>query len=473
MSRAGSAALVLVAALATGAGGYWAGRNGVSVPAELAPYLPAGWGGVAEPPAAPTRPATGPIVYYRDPNGRPLYSPEPKATADGRPWIAVHANEDVRFDDEDSAEAPAPSTSAATTGKRVLYYQNPMGLPDTSPVPRKDSMGMDYIPVHEGEGEDASTITLSPGKLQRTGVRSEPVERRTLTVSVRAPATIEQDERRVAVVAVRTDSFVEKVENVTTGDRVRKGQPLLRLYSPEISAAAAQYLSAIGYDGARRRLENLAVPPEVIAEIERTRKVPLTIQWPAPRDGIVIERSVTDGMRATAGDVLFRIADHSVVWVVADVTERELAQIAEGQSASVRVRGMPGQAFAGKVARIYPHLTKETRTAKVRIELPNPEGALRPDMYADVEFATGTQAPVLAVPNSAVIDTGTRQLVILDKGDGRFEPKDVKVGARSDGFSEIRDGIAEGDRVVVSANFLIDAESNLRAALQGMGEAKP
>jgi Cu(I)/Ag(I) efflux system membrane fusion protein len=213
----------------------------------------------------------------------------------------------------------------------------------------------------------------------------------------------------------------------------------------------------------------------VLAEIERTRKVPLTITWTAPRDGVVIERNVSDGMRAMPGDVLFRIVDHSALWVLADVTERELAGIREGQAATMHVRGFPDRTFNGTVTRIYPHLSMETRTARVRIELANPEGILRPAMYADVEFATGSQAPVVAVPDSALIDTGTRQVVILDKGEGRFEPREVKAGVRGTGFTEIRDGIAEGDKVVVAANFLIDAESNLKAALQGMAtsEATP
>lgn len=164
-----------------------------------------------------------------------------------------------------------------------------------------------------------------------------------------------------------------------------------------------------------------------------------------------------------SGDVLFRIVDHTRVWVLADATERDLADVAEGQKATVRVR-----AFNGTVTRIYPHLNMETRTARLRIELPNPDGALRPSMYADVEIATGDGKPVVAVPDDAIIDTGERQVVLLDRGEGRFEPKAVKVGLRGRGYAEIREGVSAGDRVVTAANFLIDAESNLKAALQGM-----
>lgn len=477
MSRIALTAVILTA-LAAGGGGYWVrrdGRSALDLPGLASSAMSSL--GIAPSASAPTgKPApSGPVIYYRDPAGRPFYSLEPKRTEDGRAYLPVHASEDVSFEDRrQEAEAADASAEADKRARRVLYYRNPMGLPDTSPVPKKDSMGMDYIPVYEGE-DDASTVTVSPGKLQRTGVRSETVERRVVTTPVRAPGAFTEDERRISVVSVRSESFIEAVENVTTGDHVRKGQPLLRLYSPDIAAAAAQYISAVGFEGARRRLENLAVPPDVISEIERTRKVPLTITWTAPRDGIVFERNVSDGMRAMPGDVLFRIVDHSAIWVLADVTERDLAGIREGQSATVRVRGFPGRTFTGTVGRIYPHLSMETRTARVRIELTNPEGILRPAMYADVEFATGSQAPVVAVPDSAVIDTGTRQVVILDKGEGKFEPREVTVGVRGSGFTEIRDGIAEGDRVVVSASFLIDAESNLKAALQGMmaPEARP
>ena len=471
-----------LAALAAGGLGYWAGQQDGPVPAlverarhGVARLLPA-----AQAPA-PSKPASGPVVYYRDPDGKPAYSASPMVTADGREFRAVRASEDVRFDDEDGESMPAdmaghdaePVEAAKPGGdaRRVLYYRNPMGLPDTSPVSKKDSMGMDYIPVYAGEDE-GGVVTVSPGKVQRTGVRTELAERRVLSVLVRAPGSVEEDERRVSVIAMRTDAFIEKVEPVTTGDHVRKGQPLLRLFAPEINAVAAQYLTSIGYEGGRRRLENLAIPPEVIDEIERTHKVPPSITWFAPRDGVVVERNVSDGMKAKSGEVLFRIVDHTRVWVLADVTERDLAGVAEGQRATVRARAFPDRTFSGTVTRIYPHLNMETRTARLRIELPNPDGALRPSMYADVEIATGDAKPVTAVPDDAVIDTGERQVVLLDRGEGRFEPKAVKLGLRGRGYVEIREGVTPGDRVVTAANFLIDAESNLKAALQSLTTPK-
>src|SRR5882724_10328998 len=235
------------------------------------------------------------------------------------------------------------------------------------------------------------------------------------------------------------------------------------VYGPSLSSAAAEYLSALNarpdagisnqaLKGARRRLENLDAPEKFIADIERTREIPAYVSWPAPQDGEIVERIAVNGMRAAPGDVLFRIADHDVVWVLVDVAERDLSLIELGQTASVRLRAYPDRAFTGKVTLIYPHLMAETRAARIRIELPNPDNVLRPDMYADVEIVTGAETPVLTVSNSAVIDSGERQIVLVDKGDGRFEPRAVKLGRRGASFVEIKEGIAENDKVVVSAN---------------------
>jgi Cu(I)/Ag(I) efflux system membrane fusion protein len=186
---------------------------------------------------------------------------------------------------------------------------------------------------------------------------------------------------------------------------------------------------------------------------------------------VVLERNVSEGMRVSPGDVLFRIADHSHVWAMVDVAERDLAAVADGQAVTVRARSYPNRTFTGKVALVYPHLNPATRTVRVRIELPNVDHLLLPDMYAEAEIDTGTGQQVLAVPDSAIIDSGERQVVIIDKGDGRFEPRKVQLGRRGTGYVEIKDGLAEGDAVVISANFLIDAESNLKAALRGLSDA--
>jgi membrane fusion protein, copper/silver efflux system len=452
MTRKAVTLLTLAVLFAAGAGGFWIGRRGLEPAAMVAPD-PAM--------STPLHAADGPVIYYQDPDGKPLYSVEPKQTSDGRAWRAVHASEDISFD-RTVAVASQPAE------RRILYYRNPMGLPDISPVPKKDSMGMDYIPVYDGEDDDGSSVKISPGRLQRIGVKSEAAQERIIAEPVRAPGTIQLDERRIAVISLRAESFIETVENITTGSEVRKGQPLFRLYSPAIAAAGAQYLSGFGAPGSAQRLLNYAVPQQFLADIDRTKQVPTTITWTAPRDGIVVERNVVEGMRVMPGDVLFRIADHSVVWAVVDVPERDLAAVAENQPAIVRARSYPNMSFSGKVALVYPHLNPATRTVRVRIELPNHELLLRPDMYAEAEIDTGSGQAVLSVPENAIIDDGDRQLVIVDKGEGRFEPRPIKIGRRGAGYVEIRDGIAEGENVVTSANFLIDAESNLKSALKSL-----
>jgi Cu(I)/Ag(I) efflux system membrane fusion protein len=456
VKRLGWSMLILAALVAAGIGGYRLGRHD-----RLPPSIDIGAAERADS-------SSSPVIYYRDPDGKPFYSAEPKSTPDGRPWRPVHADEDISFDAEGTTK---PKAAAASGSRQILYYRNPMGFPDISKVPKKDPMGMDYIPVYEGEAEDGATVKLSAGKLQRIGVKTEAAMRRVIAEPVRAPGSIQLDERRIVVISLRAESFIDLVENVTTGSEVHKDQPLFRFYSPAITAAGAQYLSTPTGLGSAQRLLNYAVPPQVLTEIERTRQVPMSITWTAPWDGIVLERNVFEGMRAMPGDVLFRIADHSVIWAMVDVAERDLAVVREGQPVVVRVRGYPERTFPGTVALVYPHLNPATRTVRVRIELTNPHLLLKPDMYAEAEIDASGGNTMLAVPDSAVIDSGERQIVLVDKGDGRFEPRAVQLGRRGAGYVEIRDGLKESENVVTSANFLIDAESNLRSALQSLTNA--
>ena len=418
---------------------------------------------------------TGPRpIYYQDPDGKPEYSLDAKSSAGGRAYRPVYASQDRVSFETGEEETPAP------VGK-IKFYRNPMGLADTSPVPKKDSMGMDYIPVYEDDATDDGSVKLTPGKIQRSGVKSVQAQKRIIRSVIRAPGTIQLDERRVSVISMRSESWLQKVSDVTTGSRVHKGDPLMEIYSPAIVSAAAEYVAVRDPTGAanntssagsRQRLMNLNVPESAIVAIEKGKSTPLAVTWTAPRDGIVLERNAIEGMRVGPGDVLFRLADTSVVWTMVDVAERDLALLKPGQATKVRARGFPGRTFEGKVAVIYPQLNKETRTVRLRIELPNADLTLLPDMYVDVEINTGNGEAVLAVPDSAVLDSGERQAVFVDKGNGRFEPRTVKAGARGGGYTEIREGIEEGDAVVTSANFLIDAESNLNAALKSYSDAE-
>ena len=400
------------------------------------------------------------------------------AGAAGSYWYA-HSPEPI------STPAAAEQSQPAKDERKILYYRNPMGLPDTSKVPKKDSMGMDYIAVYEDEQDNGTTVKVSLDKIQRAGVRIEKVKAQTISRTVRGVGTIQHDESLLWVVTVRSDGYIEDLFVNRTGQHVRKGEPLFRFYSPQIQLAQVDLLVAMRAEGtsskseasrnlagAMQRLHNLDVPDSRIEEVRKTLTNPRTIDWAAPATGDIVEKKVIEGQRVMAGDELFRIADHSSVWVVAEVAEADVAAIKLGMRATVTLRAFSTTPHEGVVTFIYPEMLKpETRTVSVRIELPNPDGLMKPGMYADVVFQPdGGEAPVTAVPVSAVIDSGTRQVVLVAKGEGRFEPREVKLGRRGDGFTEVTEGLQPGEEVVVSANFLIDAESNLRAALQSFSQ---
>jgi Cu(I)/Ag(I) efflux system membrane fusion protein len=463
---------ITVAAITAAAGaGLWSGQIGLL-------RLPLSH------PAATTetqRAPTGAVIYYRDPNGKPFYSLMPRKTDSGAAYIAVHAGDDVSF--EPKSKAPEKqAANTASSGKKIKYYRNPMGLPDTSPVPKKDSMGMDYIPVYDGEDGSDGSIKISLGKIQRTGVETVAVTRRAITRTIKAPGVVQPDERRVVVIAPKFNGYVVKVGPVTTGTHVKRGEVLATVFGQEVLDQAARLLieqnapsglnSPSGaFVGATRRLQNLGVSDEFMDEVKRSRRVPDALIYRSPIDGEVMERNWSDGQGFKTGDVGFRIADHSVVWMMAEIAEGDIDSVKVGQAAKVTTRARPGRVFNGRVTVIYPYVTKETRTVPVRIALANPDLALLPNMYGDVEIATDN-ATALAVPASAVIDSGNRQIVLLDRGNGRYTPREVKLGRRGDGYTAVTSGLAEGDKVVSNGNFLIDAESNLQSALNGF-EAPP
>jgi Cu(I)/Ag(I) efflux system membrane fusion protein len=376
------------------------------------------------------------------------------------------------------AAAPPEAADANKAKRRILYYKNPMGHPDTSPVPKKDSMGMDYIPVYEGEEGDAGAVKVSADRIQKLGVRTEAAAVRPLARTIRATGTVHFREGGQYVVTTRYDAWIEKLHVPHTGDPVKRGQVLADLYSFDLYRVQVEHFNLGSRPirtgpsqelGPLARLHNLGIADEDIQRILKEGRPSLTVPLRAPIDGIVLEKKAVEGMRAGAGDMLFRIVDLSTVWIIAEVFEQDLADVALGQSAETTLLAYPGRRFAGKVTFIYPTITAATRTARVRIELPNPDGALKPDMYGTVAIASATPA-ALAVPDSAVIDSGTRRVVLVEKGEGRFEPREIKTGKRGDGYVAVLEGVAEGEKVVVSANFLIDAESNLNSALRGFAK---
>src|SRR3954452_3029100 len=379
-------------------------------------------------------------LYYQDPDGKPDYSPAPKKTSDGRDFVAVY---------EDNSEVPAAKPAARQTGKgRILYYRNPMGLPDTSKVPKKDSMGMDYIPVYEGEAEQG-VVTVAPGRLQLLGVRTAPVEKRaSVARTVRATGTLAFDEQRLAVVTTKVEGWIEQLDVATTGAAVKKGQALAWLYSPLLVSAEEEYLlvarmpethggGSLGA-AALQRLRALDVPEDEIARLRRTGKAARRIAIRAPVDGVVTEKPVVAGMRVMPGEPLYRLADLTRIWVLADVQESDLGLIRPGEPARASMVAFPGRSFVGRVDFIYPTLSGETRTGKVRIVMPNSDLALRAAMYASVEIEVPTSnAPVRALPKAAVIHSGSRQVVLIEKGEGRFARRNVKLRPRGGGYVEV------------------------------------
>ena len=366
------------------------------------------------------------------------------------------------------AIAQAQAANDACKGGRVEYYRNPMGAPDTSPVPKKDSMGMDYIPVCANEATEApGTVRINLDKVQRLGVRSAAVEERALSRTVRAFATLQFDERKQYVVAPKFGGWIEKLLVNATGDPVHRGQTLFEVYSPELNVLQQEYLVARGVQGrqevADNRLRNLDYPPAAFDRL-RHGEAPRVIGFPSPVDGTVVEKKAIEGARFQPGDVLFRIVDTSTMWVMADVYEQDLAFVKPGDSARITINAWPDRPIAGKVAYIYPSVGAESRTARLRIEVANPDGLLRADMAATAEIASPIGRAV-AVPESAVIDSGLRQVVLVERGQGLYEPRRVELGAHAGGYVQVRAGLEPGERVVTSATFLIDAESNLRAAL--------
>ena len=450
MRRLAAVTFLALGLTAGAGGGYWYAQP---TPAAVAP------------PAATNIAAAADrmVLYYRDPSGAPYWSATPKKDKQGRDYLPV-------FEDEEPAFGPGgeiKKASRVTAGPRkILYYRNPMGLPDTSSVPKKDWMGMDYIPVYEGEEQDdGKTVRVSVEKVQRSGVRTEVIEARTIIRPVRAVGTVMHDESRLTIVTMRSDGYIEELFVDKSGQQVHAGEPLFRVYSPDIVSAQVNLRNGGGLGG-EQRLRNFGVPESHVRDV-LAGKNPMSLIWPSPATGDVVEKNVISGQKVKAGDELNRIADHSHVWVIGNVAESDLPLVKIGTRATITVRAYVAQPIEGEVTFIYPELKAETRTARVRIEVPNPDGRLKVDMYADVVFQTGVdQTPVIAVPTSALIDSGNRQVVLIAKGEGRFEPRPVKLGRRGDGYAEILEGVNKGEEVVTSATFLIDAESNLKAALQ-------
>ncbi len=402
-----------------------------------------------------------------------------------------------RTTDESGSRAVAASAGGAMGGdedagagqsRRILHYRNPMGHDDTSPVPKKDPMGMDYIPVYADDVPDGPQVRISANRLQTLGVRTEAAAGRTMSRTLRAVGTVEASERSLHTVSPKFEGWITKLIVNTTGATVRRGQPLFEVYSPELIAAqeeyrvAAESLESMGNaspearatmqalaDAGLRRLRNWDIADGDLADLRAGGSASQSLPVRSRADGVVIEMMARAGMRFMPGEPLFQIADLSNVWIVASVFEQDLGFVRPGQAAAVTLAAYPGRTWAGRVSFVYPTVDPGTRTARVRIELPNEDGSLKPDLFGTVDIAAGDTAAAVAIPESAVLDSGTRQVVLVELGGGAFEPREVALGPRGNGYVEVVAGLGAGERVVVNGNFLIDAESNFKAALGTLG----
>ena len=334
------------------------------------------------------------------------------------------------------------------------------------------------------------SVHIPPERQQLIGVRFGTVVKQALQKVIRTVGRIETDEKRIGIVSPKIGGWIEELYVDFTGRFVRAGEPLLTIYSPELVATQEEYLLALAAqrdwakspfaevseggrllaESARRRLKLWDISDAQIQALEESREPKKTLTLYSPFTGHVLEKTVNKGQFVAAGTALFRIADLSVVWLIADIYEYELPAIRLGQAATIRMAYYPGESFTGKAIYIYPTLDPQTRTARVRYEFANPQGRLKPEMFTTVEILVRL-GERLAVPEGAVIDTGVRQVVIVDRGAGTFEPREVRLGVKAGEVFEVLEGLAAGERVVTSANFLIDSESRLKDAVGGMGHS--
>ena len=398
---------------------------------------------------------------------------------------------------EDAGATTVAGGGAAKGERKLLFYRHPMKPGVTSPVPAKDEMGMDYVPVYEDETkgggadidlpEGYATVQVGMERVRMAGIRSAPAVRETISHPVRAVGIVVPDETRVRRVQAKIEGWIEKLHTNFTGQLVRKGQPLLEIYSPDLVASQREYLlSKAGVDrmkespyqdaremssglaqAARTRLKLFDVPEGFIEELERTGKVTRTVTLNAPVSGYVTGKEIFEGTRVMPGMDLLTVTDLSRVWIEADLYEYEAQSVRVGQAALLDTVADPGTKLKGRVAFIYPTFSPETRTLKVRFEFPNPGLRLKPQMYANVLLDLHSVTGVV-VPDSALIETGIRVIAFVDAGNGSFEPREVKVGVRGNGKAQILSGVRAGENVAVGANFLLDSESKLRAALTKM-----
>ncbi len=390
--------------------------------------------------------------------------------------------------------APVAPEGAAqqAEAKKPLYYRHPMNPSVTSPVPTKDEMGMDYVPVYaDGASaamEPAGTVKIDPVTVQNIGVRTARVDRRSLSRSLRTVGRVGFDEEHLARLHPKVEGWIEKMRVDKTGEQVKKNEILLSIYAPQLVSSQEEYLLALQnrkvlanspfedirrgamelVQSSRERLELLDMAEHQIRELEKSGKIKKYVHIHSPFDGVIIKVGAREGQFVTPRTELYSIADLSQVWVYVDVFEDELPWVQVGDEAEMAVAAVPGRTFRGKITYIYPYFESKTRTVKVRMEFDNRHGLLKPEMFADVTIHAGRQIDAVVVPEEAIVRSGSRELVFVVRAPGKFEPRVVEVGVSSGGMTQILSGVQPGEEVVTSAQFLIDSESKLREATAKM-----
>jgi len=395
----------------------------------------------------------------------------------------------------DSSSVTTDVHQVERKGKTILYWRAPMDPTFVSAKPGKSPMGMDLIPVYEGE-EDITggpTISIDPVTVQNIGVQTAPVEKVNLYRVIRAVGHVDYNEETLSRVNIKFSGWIEKLHVDETGQQVRRGQAMLEIYSPELVSTQEEYLLALRnmkklgaspfsevtessrslLESTRRRLLYWDISEGQIKDLEEKGTISKTVMLFAPVNGVVIDKMAEEGMRVTPGMDLFRIADLSEIWVYAHIYEYEVPWVEVGQPAEMDLPYSPGKTFKGKVEYIYPYLDQKARDIKVRLVFQNPDLELKPQMYANVQLESRLGADVTAVPTEAVIRSGERNIVFVASGGGKFEPRDVVLGPEGQGgLVQILAGIQPGEEVVTSAQFLLDSESRLKEAIQKMLEAR-
>ncbi|MGR8950947.1 MAG: efflux RND transporter periplasmic adaptor subunit [Gammaproteobacteria bacterium] len=411
-------------------------------------------------------------LFYRNPMNPAVTSPVPAKDSTGMDYVPVY-----------------PDESQPQEERKILFYRSPMNPAITSLVPTKDAMGMDYLPVY-ADADAAGTVKIDAITVQNMGVRTAIAKKSILTHVVRAVGRVAYDEERIVRLHPKTEGWIETLRVDKTGQWVEKNEDLLTIYSPQLVASQQEYVLALKglkvlekspiedirrgaeemVDSSRERLKLLDVPEHQLHDLMRTHRIRKGLHIHSPAKGIVINIGAREGQYVTSETELYMIADLSKVWVYAEIYEYELPWVKVGDAVEMRLAGIPGRIFKGHLAFIYPYAEAKTRTIKVRLVFDNAEWLLKPDMFAEVTIRAGKQVDAIVIPSEAVVRSGAKTQVFIVRGSGKFEPRPITTGLSSNGDIAVLDGVKAGEEVVTSAQFLIDSESRLHEATAKMME---